>query len=206
MISSLRRGVEEGRHLLARALVALGRLVGEIMQPAMHVGVLRGVDLIEPVEHGLRLLRGRSVVEIDQRLAINLRRQDRKIRPDAVHVVGAVTHCRMHCQLPRFSQTVQRHQRVQARLSIRYAGAPLIRDRRKLRVPNDSGPAARHRMPRCGPRKRSHIHFRPRNHAATCSISASRMPACSMPSIASPRNAWIRSASASAAGMPRAIR
>ena len=96
MISSLRRGVEEGRHLLARALVAFGRLVGEIMQPAMHVGVLRGVSLIEPVEHGLRLLRGSGVVEIDQRLAVNLRRQDRKIRPDAVHVVGAVPHCRMH--------------------------------------------------------------------------------------------------------------
>ena len=35
------------------------------------------------------------------------------------------------------------------------------------------------------------------SQAATCSISASRSPACSMPSIASPTKAWISSASAS---------
>ena len=39
--------IEERRHFLARAFVGLGRLIGEIMQPAMHVGVLRGVDLVE---------------------------------------------------------------------------------------------------------------------------------------------------------------
>src|SRR4029077_3079353 len=161
------------------------------MQPAMHIGGLRGVDLIEPVEHGLRLLRGRSVVEIDQRLAINLRRQDRKIRPDAVHVVGAVTHCRMHF-LPQ---------------------RPSILRGALARAPQDDGPTPKfpNRHPEAAAKRPSKderpiTHTRAFNHAATCSISVSRIPACSMPSIASPRNAWIRSASASAAGMPRAIR
>ena len=83
-------GIEEGRDFLARALVGLGRLVGEIMQAAMHIGVLRRIGLVQAVEHGARLLRRGRVVEIDQRLAINLHRQDRKIRADAVDVIGAV--------------------------------------------------------------------------------------------------------------------
>ena len=141
-------GVEKGRDLLARALVGFGRLVGEIMQAAMHVGVLRRVGLLQAIEHGARLLRRGGVVEIDERLAVDLHRQDRKIRADAVDVIGAVGD--------RF----------------------MIMSR----------------------------HARALSQAATDSINASRKPACSMPSIASPRKAWISSASASAAGMPRAIR
>ena len=89
-------GIEEGRHFLARALVSLGCLVGEIMQAAMHVGVLRGVGLLQAVEHRLRLLRRSGVVEINERLAVNLRGEDREIRADAVDVVGAVGHRWMH--------------------------------------------------------------------------------------------------------------
>ena len=90
------RGVEEGGNLFARILVGLGRLVGEKMQPAMHVGVLRGVSRFEPVEHDTRLLRRGRVVEVDKRLAIDLHRQDRKIRPDAVHVISTAARCLVH--------------------------------------------------------------------------------------------------------------
>ena len=93
-------GIEEGRDFLARAFVGFGRLVGEIVQAAMHVGVLRRVGAIEPIEHRPRLLRRSGVVEVDQRLAIDLRRQDREIRADAVDVVGAVGQCVMHGGLP----------------------------------------------------------------------------------------------------------
>ncbi len=72
MISSLRFGVEELRDLVARALIGFGRGIGEIMQAAMHVGVFGLVRLLHAVEHGVRLLRRRGVVEIDQRLAIDL--------------------------------------------------------------------------------------------------------------------------------------
>ncbi len=142
------RRVEEGAHLLAGALVAFGRGIGEVMQAAMHVGVFRGVGLLDAVEHRLRLLRGSGVVEIDQRLAIDLHAENREILADAVDVVGAVAHRGMHSvSLPRAL-----------------------------------------------------------SQATTCAISASRRPACSMPSIASPTKACTSSASASRSGMPRAIR
>src|SRR3977135_1677881 len=44
------------------------------------------------------------------------------------------------------------------------------------------------------------------SQTATWSINSSRKPACSMPSTASPTKAWIRSDSASLAGIPRALR
>ena len=44
----------------------------------------------------LRLLRRGGVVEIDQRLAVDLHGQDREIRADAGDVVGAVGHRGMH--------------------------------------------------------------------------------------------------------------
>ena len=107
----------------------------------MHVGIFRRIGLLDAVEHGLGLLRRRRVVEINQRLAIDLHGEDREILADAVDVIGAVAHRRMHRQLPRA-----------------------------------------------------------RSQATTCSISASRKPACSMPSIASPTKACTSSASASIFG------
>ena len=105
MISSLRAALRKRAHLLARALVGFGRGIGEIVQAAMHVGVFCGVGLLQPIEHRLRLLRRGGVVEIDQRLAIDLHRQDRKILADAGDVVGAVADRRMHGH-PRASSHV----------------------------------------------------------------------------------------------------
>ena len=79
--------VQELRHPGAGAFVSVGRRVREVMKPAMHVGVFLPVRLHQRIEHGLRLLRARRVVEIHQRLAINLQRQRREIAPDRLHVV-----------------------------------------------------------------------------------------------------------------------
>jgi len=95
--------VEEGTHLLARVLVGLGRGVGEEMQSPMHVGVFGGVGVVEPIEHRLRLLRRGGVVEIDERLAIDLHGEDGKILADAGDVIGAVGDRRMHRHHPRAS-------------------------------------------------------------------------------------------------------
>ena len=72
-------GVDELRHLGAGALIGLGRGVGEVVQAAMHIGVFGRVGLHDAVEHRSRLLRGRRVVEIDQRLAVDLHGQRREI-------------------------------------------------------------------------------------------------------------------------------
>jgi len=99
-------GIEELLHGLARALVGLGCFVGEIMQATVYVGVLLGIGLVDAVEHRLRLLRRGRVVEIDQRLAVDLHRQRREVRADAVDVEGSVGHCRVHAQPRDFIQSM----------------------------------------------------------------------------------------------------
>ena len=89
------RRVEELRDLGAAALIGLGRGIGEIMQAAMHVGVFALVGLRHAVEHGIRLLRRGGVVEIDQRLAIDLHGERRKILAHAGDIIGTVLDCRM---------------------------------------------------------------------------------------------------------------
>jgi hypothetical protein len=42
------------------------------MQTAMHIGVFRSVGTLKPVEHHLGLLCGSGIVEINERLAIDL--------------------------------------------------------------------------------------------------------------------------------------
>ena len=88
--------IEEGADFFARALVGLGRGIGEIMQAAVHIGVLGGVGMLEAIEHRLRLLRRGCVVEIDERLAVNRHGEDRKILADAADVIGAVRDGFLH--------------------------------------------------------------------------------------------------------------
>src|SRR6185295_6877734 len=91
------RSVEELCYLGAATLVSLGRRVGEVMQAAMYVGVFALVGFRHAVEHGGRLLRGSGVVEIDQRLAVNLHRQRGEILPHAGDVICTVGNRRMLC-------------------------------------------------------------------------------------------------------------
>ena len=60
------------RHCLAGVFVGFGRLLAQIMHPAVDVAVLVQVIVPLSVDDAQRLLRGGSIVEIDQRLAINL--------------------------------------------------------------------------------------------------------------------------------------
>ena len=66
------RRAEEALHDAARRLVLLGRDGREVVQPAMHVGVVVRIGLGDRVDHHLRLLRRGAVVEIDQRPAVHL--------------------------------------------------------------------------------------------------------------------------------------
>src|SRR6185503_19541194 len=85
----LRRGrVDEAANAFARILKGLGRGVGKIMEAAMNVGVFLGVTPGDRVDHRLRLLGRCGVVEIDERLAIDLARQDWEIAADQFDVVG----------------------------------------------------------------------------------------------------------------------
>ena len=118
MISSLPPRVEEAGHLGAAAFIGLGRGIGEVVQAAMHVGVFALVGLRHAIEHLPRLLRRGGVVEIDQRLAVDLQRQRRKIRAHAVDVVGAVRDCRMHAHPRASSQRSPRGDRQIAQVVV----------------------------------------------------------------------------------------
>ena len=78
-------GVEEGLHLLSRRLVGVGRTGGQGVRRAVDVRVLFLVEARDAVDHALRLLRGRGVVEPHQRPSIHGLLQDREV---ASHGLG----------------------------------------------------------------------------------------------------------------------
>src|SRR5262245_43586296 len=53
----------------------------------MHIRVLSGGELAHGIEHAGGLLRGRRVVEVDERAAVHFAREDRKIAPQRGHVI-----------------------------------------------------------------------------------------------------------------------
>ena len=81
-------GVEIRADLLARPFVLIGRQLTEQVDAAVHVGVYARVVPRQRVEHGLRLLRRRRVIEIDERLAVDLTAQNREIGANPLDVEG----------------------------------------------------------------------------------------------------------------------
>ena len=73
--------IEEVSHLGASILVRVGRARGQLMGGPMDVGVLVFVEIRDAIDHALRFLSGRRVVQPDQRMAVHLFVQDRKIAP-----------------------------------------------------------------------------------------------------------------------------
>src|SRR5713226_5814535 len=61
------RGAKESRHVRARALIRLGRLLGEGMDTTMHIGVRLLVEVHERVDDNAWLLCRGSVIEVGQR-------------------------------------------------------------------------------------------------------------------------------------------
>ena len=54
----------------------------------MHIRVLEAIDVVHRLDHRARLLGGGRVVEIDERLAVDVAVEDREIGTDALDVVG----------------------------------------------------------------------------------------------------------------------
>ena len=79
-------GVQEPLELAARILERLGRALAQQVDAAVDVGVFLGVAPDHRVDHGLRLLRRRRVVEINERLAMDLLGEDREVLADPPNV------------------------------------------------------------------------------------------------------------------------
>ena len=86
MISSLFDAPMNRRDGVAGFLVGVGGAGGQLVRGAVDVGVLVGVEVGQPVDDRLRLLRGGRVVEPDQRLAVDRFAQDREVRAHRVDV------------------------------------------------------------------------------------------------------------------------
>ncbi len=59
------------RHLGARILIGIGRARRKVMGGTMNVRVFVFVEVRDAVDHALRLLRGRRVIQPDQRTAVD---------------------------------------------------------------------------------------------------------------------------------------
>ncbi|SLE02389.1 Uncharacterised protein [Mycobacteroides abscessus subsp. massiliense] len=82
-------GAQELAGRPACVLVRVGGACRQLMCGAVDVRVLVLVEVHQPVDHGLGLLRGGGVVEPDQRLAVDGLGQDGEVRPDGGDVEGA---------------------------------------------------------------------------------------------------------------------
>ena len=80
------RGVEEVLHLTAGALIRPGRSNAQGVKSAVNVGVVRRIESAHRVDHGLRLLRRRGVVQIDQGFAVDRLRKDGEVLSYALDV------------------------------------------------------------------------------------------------------------------------
>src|SRR6266576_4096334 len=80
------------------------------MQPAMHIRVVVLVKIPQRLDHGARFLRGRSAIEIDQRMSVRLLAQNREIFAKRTPVDSAgsdlvhITICYTCRRAPVYSQ------------------------------------------------------------------------------------------------------
>ncbi len=80
------RSANKALHAEARLFIRLGGPLAERVDGTMHVGVVRLIVMANRLDDRAWLLRRCGVVEVDQRLAVHLLLQDRKVRPNALHV------------------------------------------------------------------------------------------------------------------------
>ena len=79
-------GVQEPLQLDARILVSLRGALAEQVNAPVDVGVILRVIVQQGVDDRLRLLAGRRVIKINQRLAMHLLLEDGKVLADFPHI------------------------------------------------------------------------------------------------------------------------
>ena len=84
-------GVDELADGLACPFVQLGRLLGEEVDAAVHVGIDRVVLLGNGIDHAAWFLRGGAVVEIDERLAVDRAAENGEVFPYLLYIHSAIS-------------------------------------------------------------------------------------------------------------------
>ena len=81
-------GIDKLLHLTADSLVAVGGLGGQMVRPAVDVGVEVEVIVVQGIDDRERLLRGGRIVEVDERVAMHLPVKYRELLTYVVNVHG----------------------------------------------------------------------------------------------------------------------
>ena len=84
-----RTGIEVTGNELACVLVSCGSFLSEMVSSSVDIGVEPLVVMATDFEDDFRFLRGSCIVEIHQRLSMNLMLEDRKTRAYCTDVVAA---------------------------------------------------------------------------------------------------------------------
>ena len=79
MISCAARALMNFAHAFARGFVGAGGAIAQFVNAAVDIGVVVLVVAADGIEDGARLLRGGGVVEVDERMAVDLLIEDREV-------------------------------------------------------------------------------------------------------------------------------
>src|SRR5258706_677968 len=99
-------GVEEPANLGARRFVGRSGLLAQEVHTAGNIGILRAVVTAHRIDYRLRLLTCRPVVQIDQRFAMYLLLENRKIGANSRHIESNLSHGFIVLLRKRFHQHV----------------------------------------------------------------------------------------------------
>ena len=94
-------GPQKARNLGPRRFVVFGRKVRQIVQATVNIGIFMGIGPRHRVDHHLRLLGRGAIVQIDQRLAPDLDRQDREIGANFFNVIHAEPPTQKAAETPK---------------------------------------------------------------------------------------------------------
>ena len=79
-------GTNEASDTFTRRFVQIGRFNAEGVHAAVHVGVRIRIEVDQRINDLTRLLRGRRIIEVNQRSTVDLALEDRKVRTDPLDV------------------------------------------------------------------------------------------------------------------------
>src|SRR5690606_31708262 len=82
------RRIQEATDGFACLFISICSRGGEEVEAAMDIRIFLAIGVRYGIQHCLRLLRRRAIVQIDQRLAVDFARQDWKIATNCLDVVG----------------------------------------------------------------------------------------------------------------------
>ncbi len=124
--------IQKAGNLAAHVFVDISRFLRQRMHAAMHVCIVLLVELDERLDHLNRLLRGRGVIQVHERVAVNRSLQDGKVAADPLDIEHslALLSCSARSPGRRISRRREPPPHIYAPVSLR-AGSAVCRCERR---------------------------------------------------------------------------